>query len=161
MFRKIISQTIVSVLFLVFSLCIIACTGLPERKNADDTVGVLKVTRIFKHASGEIIEKPSDYMASHVNYMHIDDSKKGYLVDQSDSHIYLTGLEPGPHMITYVTRSLINSYAGADETVRVAIPFKLEAGHATILEFSFDYIIRYEGDRVYFWEGFNPLKPEV
>ncbi len=152
---------------ITLALCLIAlviasfsgCVGLPEKKNPSDTVGVMKVNRLFIHQSGEPIDKPSDYTPFHTYYLHVDDSPKGILVDQTDNHIYIKDLAPGPHMITYMTMRLLNSAEGRDDTRRVSIPFKLEAGKITILNVSWDYIIVVNGPNMYYInDRFNEMK---
>jgi hypothetical protein len=158
--HKIFSRAIISAIFVLIGFFFFGCTGLPERVKPDDSVAVLKINRIFMDEKGAVIERPSAYQTLHVYYMHVDDSPNGFLADQTDDHIYFKGLAPGYHMITFYTIRFINA-TGPDETKRITVPFKLEAGHATVIDFSFDYLIYYHSTFGYgFGDRFKALSPE-
>ena len=150
-----------AVLLSVCLLTILGCSSLPERKNPDQTIAVLKVNRVFYDNRDQETEKPKDFMPLHVYYITMDDDPKLHVIQQEYEQYIITDLAPGAHTISSIMIRLASSSVGKETAIPVSVPFELQPGFITILPQSFNIAIQMAGDYSYrTGQGFADLKPE-
>jgi hypothetical protein len=150
-----------AVLLSVCLLTILGCSSLPDRKNPDQTIAVLKVNRVFFDNRDQETKKPEKYMPLHVYYITIDDDPKLHVIQQEYEQYIITDLAPGAHRISSILLRLTSSSMGKETVIPVSVPFELKPGFITILPKSFNISIQMSGDYSYrTGQGFADLKPE-
>jgi uncharacterized protein YceK len=142
-------------------LTMLGCSSIPEKKNPDDTIAVLKVNRVFVDSQDKVTAKPEKYMPLHAYYITIDDDPTLHVIQQEYEYYTVKSLAPGPHQITSIRVRIISSAVGKETVIPVSIPFELKGGYITILNQSFDITIQMVGSNSYrTGQKFNKLKPE-
>ena len=150
-----------AILILLACAIFSGCATLSDRKGPDDVVFVIKVNRVFLDTAGKETKMPEKYMALHANYITVDDDPTLFLIQQDYNHVFINGLTPGAHKISSIRTRLISDAVGKISIVPVSIPFELKPGCITILDKSFNIIIRMVG--VYSYSnanGFADLKDQ-
>jgi hypothetical protein len=150
------------ILLFIILCALYGCSTLPERKNPDDAVAVLKIKRTFLDSDYNSIPKPGTYIPTTGYSITIDENPILYHIQEESTLLVLKGLKTGSHAITSVYRRYIGPVTGQTAVSAVFIPFELKQGCITILNKELLITIVTEGStRGFVQHDFIVLAPET